>query len=255
MDDGVDLTHDGYLGGRLRLWQPRRGYRAGLDAVMLAASVPAQAGDSLLDLGCGVGAAALCAGIRVPGLRLWGVERQAAMADLARRNGAEAGQSFEVHTGDLSAMPDALKAQRFDHVIANPPYFRRDRSTPGPNPVREAAYGEETPLDAWIDAASRRVRPGGTVTFVHRAARLDALLTAMTGRLGSLEVKPLIPRAGRAAQLVLVRGRKGGRAALCLHDGLLLHRQAEHGDDRPDPTETAQAILRDGAFFPFASSR
>ena len=80
----TDLTHDAFLGGRLRLWQPRQGYRAGMDAVLLSASVPANKGERVLELGCGVGTAILCLGTRVEGVDLTGVERDAAFAALAR---------------------------------------------------------------------------------------------------------------------------------------------------------------------------
>ena len=95
----ADLTCNDFLGGRVRLYQPVKGYRAGVDPVLLAAAVPARAGDHVLELGCGAGQALLCLAARVPGLRLTGVELQAAYADLARRNGALNGQG--VHVIDL----------------------------------------------------------------------------------------------------------------------------------------------------------
>ncbi|OWU85410.1 methyltransferase [Oceanicola sp. 22II-s10i] len=253
MDD-ADLTHDAFLGGRLRLWQPRRGYRAGVDPVFLAAATPARPGQSLLDLGCGTGAAALCAGTRVPGLILAGLERQPDYATLAARNAAENGIAMDVVTGDLTEMPAALRQRQFDHVIANPPYFDRSASLSAADTGREAALGEDTPLALWVQAAARRCAPGGTVTFIHRVERLPDLLTAFAAHLGSLELKPLIPRTGRESQLFLLRGRKGGRARFRLHHGLIVHRGAVHEGDRADYTETAGAILRSAAEFDFSFS-
>ena len=123
MFDAVDLTDDGFLGGRLRVLQPRLGYRAATDPVLLAAAVPVRAGQSVLELGCGAGVAALCLLVRVPGVRVAGLERQAGYADLARRNAARNALSLTVEDGDLAAMPPALRAAAFDHVIVNPPYF------------------------------------------------------------------------------------------------------------------------------------
>jgi len=122
-----DLTCDAFLGGKLHLWQPRRGrgYRAGVDPVLLAASIEATAGQSVLELGCGVGAAVLCLGARVPGLTLTGCELQPAYAELARRNG---GAALEVVEADLTDMPLHLRQRQFDHVLANPPYFDRAAS-------------------------------------------------------------------------------------------------------------------------------
>ena len=121
-----DLSYDAFLGGKLHLWQPAQGYRAGVDPVFLAASVNAIPGQSVLDLGCGVGTAALCLGARVPDLLLQGVERQAFYADLAGRNG------LETECADLLAMPLDLRQRQFDHVIANPPYFDRAASVSAP---------------------------------------------------------------------------------------------------------------------------
>ncbi|MFB9148505.1 tRNA1(Val) (adenine(37)-N6)-methyltransferase [Roseovarius ramblicola] len=245
---GDDLSHDAFLGGRLEIAQPRRGYRAGIDPVLLAAAVPARTGETLLDLGCGAGVAALCVGARVPGMRLAGLERQPAYAALAQGNAARNGIPMEVVTGDVAAMPETLRQRQFDHVIANPPYFDRGAGTRAADAGREGALGEALPLADWVAAALRRCRPGGHVCVIHRAERLGELLAAMRG---SVEVLPLIPRRGRAARLVLVRGRKGGRAALRLCDGWLLHDGACHPGDRENLTASTASVLRDAAALPF----
>ena len=171
-----DLTTDAFLGGRLQLSQPRRGYRAGVDPVLLAASIPAKAGQSVLELGCGAGAAILCLGTRIAGLKLTGLELQADYAALAAQNALDNGVTLEVVTGDLAQMPPALKERRFDHVIANPPYYDRAAGKSARDAGREAALGEVTQLEAWVDAAARRTLPGGHVHMIHRAERLPELL-------------------------------------------------------------------------------
>jgi len=243
------LNHDAFLGGRVRAWQPRAGYRAGVDPVLLAAAIAATPGQSALELGTGAGVASLCLAARVAGLRLAAVERQPAYAALARRNAADAGIGLEVHCADIAAMPAALKAQVFDHVFANPPYHPRGTSLPAAEPGREAGRGEaDTPLALWLEAGARRVRPGGWLTLIQRIERLPELLAGCAGAgLGSIGVLPLAPRAGRAARLVLLRARKEGRAPFVLHAPLVLHEGATHGADTPDYTAEAQAILRDGA--------
>ncbi|MEO0752652.1 MAG: methyltransferase [Pseudomonadota bacterium] len=248
----ADLTQDDFLGGRVSLFQPKVGYRAGVDPVLLAASVEAAPGQTLLDLGCGVGAAALCVGRRVPGLRLTGLEVQEDYAALARCNGVENALDFEVLTGDLAQMPAALKARQFDHVIANPPYFDRSASTPSEDAGKERAMGEVTALSAWVAQAAKRAAPRGTVTFIHRIERLPELLSAFGDRLGSLEVLPLAPRETKRARMVLVRGRKGGRAGFRLHAPWVLHEGPAHDGDRENHTRATVSVLRDGASLPFS---
>ena len=243
-----DLTQDAFLGGRVQLWQPRRGYRAGVDPVMLAASVPAETGQSVLELGCGAGAAILCLAARVPGLTLVGVEREAALADLARRNGPE----VEVVTADLTDLPMPLRAQQFDHVLANPPFFDRSATRASDDPLREAAHAEETPLDGWIKAMAKRLSPRGMAHVIHRAERLPDLLAALPQDLGSVEVLPIAARAGRVADRIILRARKNGRAAFRLHAPLVMHQGAAHLDDHTDDLmPQVRAVLRDGAALEF----
>ncbi|THH36955.1 methyltransferase domain-containing protein [Aliishimia ponticola] len=242
-----NLQKDAFLGGKLHLWQPVKGYRAGVDPVLLAASVPAKPGQTVLDLGCGAGAAALCLGVRVAQLQLYGVEREPAYAALARRNGLEAAQDFTVTQADLAQMPAPLRAMSFDHVISNPPYYDRAHGTAAPDRVREAALGEDLPLAEWIGIGARRVKPRGYLHLILKADRLADALSAMNSCLGSLEVLPLAPRVDRAAELVLMRGRKEGRAPLKLHAPLILHRGADHPGDKDHYTKVVSDVLRCGA--------
>jgi tRNA1(Val) A37 N6-methylase TrmN6 len=241
------LTYDAFLGGRMHLYQPKNGYRAGIDPVLLAASINATAGQSVLELGCGAGAAGLCLAARIPGLTLSGVERQADYAELARRNAQVNGVDLSVIEADLTELPSAVRQLQFDHVIANPPYYRRGRGTIARDHGREAALGEDTPLAAWVDVATRRLAPKGYAHFIQQAERLPDLLAACDRRLGSIEVLPLIPRAGREAQLVILRARAGGRAAFRLHAPLVLHAGEHHGRDAEDYTPLVGSVLRNGA--------
>lgn len=240
-----DLSDDKFLCGRLRLLQPVKGYRAATDPVLLAAACPAVPGESVLDLGCGAGAATLCLGHRVPGLALAGLELQPAYADLARRNADRNGIPVEVHSGDLARMPSALRRD-FDHVIANPPYYHAGGS-PSPVAARAKAMQVDTPLAAWVAAATRRLRPGGWLTLICGADGLPEVLGALAPKLGSAAVLPLAPREGRAALRVIVQARKGGRAPFRLLSPFVIHAGAFHDGDRESYTPAANALLRDGA--------
>lgn len=239
------LSDDKFLCGRLRLLQPLKGYRAATDPVLLAAACPAQTGQTVLEFGCGVGAAALCLGLRVPGLALSGLEVQPAYADLARRNAERNRIAFDVHDGDLAKVPRQLRRD-FDHVIANPPYYLAGGS---PSPVRGRALAMqvETPLSDWVAAASRRLAPGGWLTLICGADGLPEVLSALAPKLGSATVLPLAAREGRSAQRVLVHARKGGRAPFRLMAPFVLHQGPAHDGDREHYTLAANAVLRDGA--------
>ena len=241
----AELTRDAFLDGRLRLWQPRAGYRAATDPVLLAAFVPARSGERVLDLGCGAGTAALCLAARVPGLDLHGLELQPDYADLARRNAAENGLALTVHDGDLRRPPAALRRLVFDHVLANPPFHHRD-ATAAADPGRDRANREAgATLADWIAAGLRRLAPGGRLVLVHRAGRLDAILAALSARAGAIEVLPIASRAGRPASRVLVRARKDRAGPLTLWPPFTFHAGSSHTRDAESYTAEAQRLLRD----------
>lgn len=224
------------------------GYRAGADPVFLAAAVHAKTGESVLELGCGAGVALLCLGARVPGLALTGLEREPDVADLARENADRNAIAAEIVTGDLAAMPSALRERAFDHVMMNPPFFAGGSESP--DPTRRAARHEITPLAQWLDSGLKRLRPGGTLTVIARAERLPGLLCGLDGRAGDILAVPLAPRAGRAAKLVVLRARKGARAPFRLAAPFILHKGDSHGKDGDDYTPEASDILRNGGTLP-----
>lgn len=237
------LTDDKFLCGRLRLLQPAKGFRAATDAVLLAASCPAKPGESVLDLGCGAGAAALCLATRVPGLALAGLELQPDYADLARRNAARNGIEMQVETGDLTRMPAPLRRD-FDHVIANPPWYPPG-GTPSPLPGRARALAAELPLSDWVAAAAKRLKPGGSFTLISGTDSLPVLLAALAPKLGSAAVLPLAPRDGRAPPRLILQARKGGRGPFRLLPPFVLHAGSAHDGDRESYTRAANCILRE----------
>ena len=178
-----------------------------------------------------------------------GIEIQSDLALLAQKNFERNGIDGRVVHGDLQDLPRDVRDRTFDHVMANPPYFERERGSQSENASREQARGEETPLAAWIDVATRRLVPKGFLTIIQNARRLKSLLGAFDERLGSIVVRPVAPRTGKDAELIIVTARKGGRGDLRLAAPFVLHQGASHDGDRDNYTENARAILRDGAPF------
>ena len=246
-----ELTEDGFLNGRLKFLQPRDGYRASMDPVLLAAAVDARPGENVLALGCGAGVASLCLASRVLGVRVSGVELQPGYAALARQNAARNGLAFDVHTGDVSLPPAGVRAMQFDHVIANPPYLAGGTGTAAGDAGREFSQREGTPLADWIATGLRRLRPGGWLTMIQAADRLPELLKGLAQGVGNICILPISPRLGRPAGRVIVRARKDGKAPFALAAPLVLHDGPRHIHDGDDLSVLARAILRDGAAITF----
>jgi tRNA1(Val) A37 N6-methylase TrmN6 len=239
----LTVTEDRLLGGRVRLRQPADGARAAIDPVFLAAAVPAESSQQILDAGCGAGAAMLCLAARVPQCRIVGLELQRDLVRLAGDNVLLNGMAdrLSVMIGDLLRPPPRLSPGMFDHVMANPPVLERGRGSEVPSPSKAAATIEgEAALGEWVRFALGMVRPKGTVTFIHRADRIDGLLGQLAGRAGGIVIFPLWPRAGQSASRVLVRARKQIAAPARLAPGLVLH----EADGRF--TAAAEAVLRGG---------
>lgn len=241
-----DLSHDAFLGGRLRLWQPVAGYRAGVDAVMLAAAVSAQTGDSVLELGCGVGTASLCLASRVPGLAVTGIEVQPDYAALATRNAAENRLPLRVLNTDLRELPADIRNAQFTHVMMNPPYFDRDTGTAAKDNGRDTALGGATPLADWLNTGIKRLAPKGHLTLIMRMERLPEVMVAIGTRLGSLVLQPIAGRLMRPPELFLLRGTLAGRAPFHMASPLTMHKGATHSVDSESYTDTLHAVLRNG---------
>lgn len=230
----AETTTDGFLGGRLRLTQPKKGYRAGADAVLLAA---AGGGGRVLDAGAGVGTVGLCLAWRRPDARVTLLERAPDLAALADANmrGNGLADRVEIVVGDIRDRP--VPMHHFDAVLCNPPFFEAARAPGSDHAGRKAARTEELPLADWLGFAMAALQPGGALTLVHRMERLPDILAVLSG---GVVVFPLWPRAGEPAKSMLVRATKDSAAPLVLAPGLVLHQ----ADGRY--TVAAEAILRGG---------
>jgi tRNA1(Val) A37 N6-methylase TrmN6 len=238
---------DGFLGGQLRLRQPQHGYRAGLDAALLAAACDAAPSARIIEPGCGAGAALLSAAIRRPATSVVGVEREPEAVALARLNIDANGlrERAQVIEADVARPFRGLGLAPFDAAICNPPFFDDPASLRAPAPTRRAAWMADDGLSAWIAFLLKAVREGGTITVIHRADRLDDILELLAPKAGSVQIRPIHPFGDAPAKRVLVRAVKTGKAPLRLLPGLVLH---ERGGAH---TATADAILRGTAALPW----
>lgn len=242
------------LDRKVRLLQPGKGFRTSLDSVMLAAACPVRAGQTVLDMGCGVGAVGFCILHRAPEAHITGVDIQADYIALAQDNiglnDADGKAAFVC--GDIRGFqPDG----RFDHVVCNPPFLeagqhiaspeeglaraRGNLSSPYP-PADGGDFGEELTVKDWIDAGFRNLKSGGSLTIIHRADATDRIIQALGRRFGAVEIIPLWPRIGQGAKRVIIRALKDRKTPATLHYGIVLH------ETDGTYTQEAERILRGG---------
>jgi tRNA1(Val) A37 N6-methylase TrmN6 len=239
---------DEFLGGRISVVQPARGHRAGSDAVFLAASVPARAGQSVLDIGAGVGVAGLCLLARVGGLEVTAVEIDTQLVGLAAENAAKNGfaENFHAIEADVTwpgtALREAgLSREGYHQLIANPPFYPESKVRAAPDSNRAAAHVmRKGGLAAWVRFFAAMAAPNGLLTVIHRPDCLGELLGLLEGRFGDVAIFPLFPKEGEAATRMIVQAKKGSRAGISLLPGLVLHETSGRY------TKEAEAVLRGG---------
>ena len=231
------MQPDRFLNGQVVADQSGAGFRSGLDAVMLAATVPAGAEEAALELGSGAGVASLCVAARVPGCAVWGLEIDDNLVRLAVANAAANNVSNRVHflVGDVLGSPPELRRE-FHHVFCNPPFHAGDGQAPPDAARARALHDASGTLADWLAAGLRRTASSGTFTAILRADRLAEALAALPER--GLAILPMWPKASEAAKRVLLQAKKGARTPLALLPGLVLH----EADGRYTPQ--ADAILR-----------
>jgi tRNA1(Val) A37 N6-methylase TrmN6 len=227
-----EVTEDAFLGGKLRLRQPKSGHRAGHDAMLLAAATPARSGDRVVDLGAGVGAAGLAVAKRVAGIGLVLVEIDPALAALARGNAASNGIAAETILLDVTSAADTFAAaglspDSVDVVLMNPPFNDPSRHQTSPNKAREIAHvAAVTTLESWVHAGRRVLRSGGVLTLIWRAEGLGEVLAALGRGFGSLTILPVHGDARSPAIRILVRAVKGGKAPVRIIAALVLNNES-----------------------------
>jgi tRNA1(Val) A37 N6-methylase TrmN6 len=232
-------TDDRILDGQVCLRQSQHGYRAGMDAVLLGASLQASRGTLLAEFGCGPGAAMLCAALRLADSRFMGVEVDDEAAILARVNVDENAMNDRIKI--LSAdIADWVPEERPQQIFFNPPFFDDPDSLRAPKPEKTRAWiSGDTPLDTWVQSAARCLAAKGRLTLIHRADKLPDIMASLSDRFGSIILKPIQSRSNQAAKRIIVAARLSGRSPMKLLPPLILHDDSDNVH-----TAEADAILR-----------
>ena len=225
------ITQDGFLGGRVNLLQPKNGFKSSMDAVFLAAAIPAQKTQKILELGCGVGAVLMCLGARVNDLQLNGVEIQEKYANLAEKN-AKTNSRANIYCCDIQN--------------SNPPFYYDNKGTHSKNVGKNISLREKLSLAEWVKISSKRLKQGGVATLLVGAERLPDILSESTKYFGNIKVKPIRSRRDSQANRIIIQMEKGNKGTFSILPSLVVHKGQVHETDSKDFTEIANNILENG---------
>jgi tRNA1(Val) A37 N6-methylase TrmN6 len=222
-----EIGEDRLLDGRLVLRQPRRGHRAGSDAILLAAAIPELGEGPLIDIGAGVGTIGLAVALAQPALHVVLLERDPELAVLAAQNIAanDLAARVSVVAGDVAGPAAALGLApgSFACVAMNPPFYPREGTKASPVPNRRAAHVAEAGLEPWFRAARRLLRPGGQIALIHRAEALAEVLAGLGKGFGEIAVRPVHALPGRPAIRIVVTAVLGSKKPAALLPAFVLN--------------------------------
>ena len=236
----VDYSEDYLLDKRIKIFQPNDGYRAAIDAVLLAAAVKnVHPDDNILDIGSGTGAISLCIADRFRENEITGVEIQPELAELANKS-AQANGFAKLKYINRNIFERPLPFCSFAHVVSNPPYFENSMPTSprlGKATAHTFSHGN---LSDWVNLCIKMVRPQGYLYMINRTEALAEILASFSGRMGEIRIFPFYSKVGLDAKRIIVRAKKDSHAPLSIAPELIIH------EADGSYTQAAEAILRGG---------
>ena len=242
-----ELTNDAFLGGKLKLLQPKIGFRAGIDSVLLAASVRASSGDRVLDIGTGVGTALFCLMKRVIGLEAVGIELQEEYHSLATENSKKNMLKAKILLGDFQSPKNELNNCLFDEIFFNPPYYSEETYKKSGNISRDLANIEKQGvLENMLKFSLKRCKPYGFITLINRPARLGKILSVLENGAGDIRLLPVQSSKGQPSLRIIIRARKSARGETKLLEGLKLFKDTLDQHKRKIYTSQLVDILKHG---------
>jgi len=239
-------TKNKFLGGKLKIFQQKKGFRAGHDSVILAAAISAKEGNRCLELGIGTGVVSLCLAHRINDLEIVGIDNDNKVLKLAKDNISLNGLSRNVSLlkGDLNnGINDFanLKRQSFHQIYSNPPYYLEDEIVFPLNKNKRNAYiGNKDSLKIWIKIALTFVKSKGTITFINHIKNLPEILNIFSSSMGSINVTPIFSNVKKPASRVIISGVRDSREPIKFNQGLVLNNK----DGKP--TKRIEGIVRNG---------
>ena len=224
-NDIKGLTKNKFLGNKLEILQLSEGYKGNMDSVLVAASVAAESGQRVLELGCGNGVALCCLLYRVGGLEVYGVEINQRESDLCRQNISANRFKATIFNSDIATGIKELKSVSFDHVFMNPPYFKRNSVKKSPIPSSRDAKVEAISLSEWLSVAKKRCKPKGKITIIQRVDRLPDIIKYLNGDFGQITVQPISSFKDSSPKTVIVQATKCSSASFKLLSPKIVHKR------------------------------
>ena len=245
--NSINVSQDKFLGGRLVISQLKSGYRAGNDPVLLAASLSLKPAQTLLDLGCGVGTAFLCALAREGSIKVTGIELQTELSDLAINNSVRNKFTVDIINCSVHQLTDNVGQKKFDHVILNPPFFYSNSGTLSKNRQKLVSkFGDEDELKSWLSIAMNRLKPQGEISLISRTETLGLILGVLEKKVGSIKILPISSFESKPSSRVIISGKLGAKGNLSLFFPLIMHRKIVDKTGKNFFTSDAEGILYNG---------
>jgi tRNA1Val (adenine37-N6)-methyltransferase len=206
------VTADAFFNGGITIRQHRSGYRFSIDAVILAAHACPRAGEAVVDLGSGCGVIPLILAYRNPDIRIYGIEVQRELAEIARRNVSDNDMAARIviRQQDMKLLTAGMVAGPVDLVVSNPPYRCPHSGRLNPDWQKAVARHEiSVALADVVESARRILKTSGRFITIYPAERMaDVILQMRTSRIEPKKLRTIHSDRASGAKLVLVEGVK-----------------------------------------------
>lgn len=216
-----EFTEDKILNGKIRILQPRDGYRVALDPIIFASYIKTKFGNKILDVGCGVGTVSLILKYKNPLVKVTAIDINEKMCSFCKENAKR--NSIDISVINESIESTESLGKDFDVVVTNPPFFEKKSSRLSEKKL--LANFETIPLYDWITFCLKRLKNGGKFAIIHLASRLDDILYAIKDKIGAIEIFPIHSKTDSDANRIVITGIKGRNSQIKMHSGLIVHNE------------------------------
>ncbi len=221
----MELTE--FLGGRIKIYQGREGYRFSVDAVLLAHFINVEPDERIVDFGTGSGIIPVILAHELGYENVTGIEIQDTLAEYAAKNVEinNLKDRVEIIHGDLTKADTLLGGRKFDAVISNPPYKKPGTGKINPNGEKAIARHEiKVSLDDLLDSAKFLSTKIASLFIIYHPHRLDELIHKLYKRTYHVtRLRMIHPKASEPASLFMVKAELGSTKELIIEDPVYIY--------------------------------